>query len=424
MPENTVLACQNEITDVPGWLNEQYVEKVLRCALKEGSIKLKQLTIDYAVPKGDNFASIIYRIRVTYHARDQEYETTSTFIVKGMITEGLAGEKLRQYDVQRKEMDVYQFVVPELKRMMKSVGERSELYPSALAVDRKHEVILFKDLAQDGYRMADRTKGMDMAHLKMAITMMAKLHAGSMKLREQDPTIFEHYRTGMITRETEAFHPMFVLIYDALVDEVAGWGPEWGTYHRKLEILRPNFVEYGLRVFDNDPDAEDLCVFVHGDLWVNNLLYKYDTQGTPCDAVLLDFQYCCYGTPMIDFCYLYYTSARDDIRQSCLDELLQYYYYALVGCARDLQYHGKIPTLHQFLQQAMRKMFYGVYSSFIALPVQMNDKTENADFEALMGDDERAQIYKRTIVSNVKYRKIIQGLLPQFDRKGLLDPLY
>lgn len=64
-----------------------------------------------------------------------------------------------------------------------------------------------------------------------------------------------------------------------------------------------------------------------------------------------------------------------------------------------------------------------VYSTFIALPVQMNDNTADADFEALMCNDERAQSFKRMIVANDKYQTILRGLLPQFDRKGLLDRL-
>uniref|UniRef100_A0A182QLU8 CHK kinase-like domain-containing protein n=1 Tax=Anopheles farauti TaxID=69004 RepID=A0A182QLU8_9DIPT len=422
MPENIVPACSDASAEAPDWLNEQYVEHMLRCALKDASVKVRQLDICYAVPKGNNYASIIFRIRVTYHSK-QQYETTRTFIVKGMITQGIAGEKLRTYDVQRKEMDVYQFVIPELKQMMKSVGEHSELFPTALAVDRKREVIVFKDLAPDGFRMVDRTQGMDMVHLKMAINRMAKMHAGSLKLREKQPDVFNTYRMSIVTRETDAFHPMLVNIFKALVDEVGTWGPDWAYYYGKLDALRPNFVEYSQRVIDNDPAGEDLCVFVQGDLWVNNFLYKYDPHGKPVDAVILDFQYCYYGSPMIDFCYLYYTSARDDIRQSCFDELLQYYYYELVDCARELQYRGKLPTLYQFLQQTQRKMFFAAYSTFIALPVQMNENTEDADFEALMCEDERAQNFKRMIVANEKFHVILRGLLPQFDRKGLLDKL-
>uniref|UniRef100_A0A182JZL2 CHK domain-containing protein n=1 Tax=Anopheles christyi TaxID=43041 RepID=A0A182JZL2_9DIPT len=423
MPENTTPAClQDEATDVPDWLNATYVEQMLRCAFKDASIKVRKLSVYYAVPKGNNYASIIFRIGVTYHSQLQ-YETTRTFIVKGMITEGIPGEKLRQYDVQRKEMDVYQFVVPELKQLMTSIGEPGELYPTALIVDREREVIVFKDLAPDGYRMVDRTQGMDMVHMKMAIKLMAQMHAGSLRMREQQPTIFESYNRSIVTRQTDAFYPMFVHIFNALTDEVGKWGAEWEYYHVKLQQLAPNFVEYAQRVIDNDPASDELCVFVQGDLWVNNFLFQYDAQGAPVDVVVLDFQFCTYGTPMIDFCYLFYTSARDDIRQSCFDELLQYYYYELVGYARRFQYRGKLPTLFQFLQQAQRKMFFAVYSTFIALPVQMNDNTEDADFEALMCSDERARNFKRMIVENPKYQPILRGLLPQFDRKGLLDKL-
>lgn len=419
MPEES---CSPTIDDeIPTWLNSEYFEQLLRRVREDPTIKVQSADVKYALPKGENYASVIFRVRVVFQTKDRSILDRS-YIVKGMSTVEIAKQKLGEYNVHGKEMDVYEFVIPELKRLARSLGDRAELYPSPLSIDRENNVMIFSDLSRKGFVMADRTSGLDLTHTKMSLKVMAKLHAGSLKLAEMYPTIFDRYKTGMMNRKTNAFYPFFYHTYDALTEEVGTWETEWQYYASKLRKLRPHFVEQGLTVFDHQTD-DDLRVFVEGDFWTNNLLFKYDSNGKPVDIVLLDFQFCCHATPAVDLCYFFFSSTRDEIRQNSFDELMQYYYYHLADYAKRLNYTRKFPTLHQFQRQLLKKMFYAVYTSFVALPVQINEDTTDADFEALVSDDERSRRFRRTMMSNPKYHKIIKGLLPLFDRKGLLDKL-
>lgn len=51
----------------------------------------------------------------------------------------------------------------------------------------------------------------------------------------------------------------------------------------------------------------------------------------------------------------------------------------------------------------------------------INENSENADFEALQGVDERAIQFKKMVYENEKLHKILKRLLPLCDKKGLLD---
>ncbi|XP_058822376.1 uncharacterized protein LOC131683967 [Topomyia yanbarensis] len=421
MQEETKQPSIEVFDETPEWLNVEYFERVLQKVRDDTSLSVQSVEVKSAFPKGVNYASIIYRVRVIFHTKDKLTYSRS-YIVKGMPEEGMAKQKLSEYNVHGKEMDIYQLVIPELKQLMKSIGDRTDLYPTTLTIDRVKNVIVFKDLSSKGYIMADRFVGLDMLHTKMSLKLMAKLHASSLKLAEMSPNIFKEYKTGMVTRETDAFYPLFYSNFDALTEEISTWDQEWHYYANKLRKLRPFFIEQGLSVFDHQRE-DDLRVLVHSDLWVNNLLFKYDTNGKPVDVILLDFQFCCYSTPVVDLCYFFFTSTQDAIRQNCFDELMQYYYYHLASYVKKLNCSKKFPTLHEFQRHVLKKLFYAIYSSFIALPVQINEDVADADFEALLGNDERAQRYRRTIMSNKKYHKIIKGLLPTFDRKGLLDKL-
>ncbi|XP_019553110.2 uncharacterized protein LOC109422703 [Aedes albopictus] len=421
MPEENQLFMSEDSRATPEWINAEYFKTVLQKCKNDLTIEVQAVRVRYALPKGENFASVIYRAQVVYR-RSGEPVITSSYILKGVAESPVARQKLGEYDVHGKEMDVYQLVIPELMRLMKSVGELSELYPDALCVDRSHEMIILNDVLQEGFVMVDRTKGLDATHTKMSLKAMAKLHAGSLKLVERYPTIFDRYTTGMMNRKTDAFHLFFQSTYDALMDEIYSWNPEWHYYANKLAKLRPHYLEQGMTVFDND-SADDLRVFVHGDFWVNNLMFKYDARGVPIDMLVLDFQYCCYGSPAIDLCYFFFTSSCDEIRQNSFDEYMQYYYYQLAKYVKKLNCSIRFPTLHQFQQQIMKKMFYSVHSSIVALPLHLNELAEDADLETLLAGDERSRRFKRAIMTNVNYQKIIKGLLPTFDRKGLLDKL-
>ncbi|XP_055605524.1 uncharacterized protein LOC129753704 [Uranotaenia lowii] len=407
--------------EIPEWLNGAYFESLLRKSKNDTSLKIKSAKVEFALGKGENYASEIYRVRVIYRTGRGE-DFSRSYIVKGRSTNAVAKRKLTEYKVQAKEMDIYELVIPEMKKMMRAIGDRAELYPAVVTVDRERDVIVFKDLVPRGYVMADRLQMLDAVHTRMALNLLAKFHAGSLKLVEEQPTIFDRYKTGMMTRETDAFHQFFNLTFKSFADEVDSWGPEWQYYANKLKKLQLDFLEQGLRVFDHQ-DKDDIRVLVQGDLWTNNLLFKYDSSGKPLDIILLDFQFCCFASPAVDLFYFFFTSTRDEIRQNCLDEYMQYYYNCLVEYAKLLHCTKKLPSLHQFQQQLLKKMFNAIYSSFVALPIQINEDSTDAEFETLVGNDERSKRYRNTIMTNPKFHKIVKGLLPMFDRKGLLDKL-
>lgn len=54
-------------------------------------------------------------------------------------------------------------------------------------------------------------------------------------------------------------------------------------------------------------------------------------------------------------------------------------------------------------------------------PVQRCEETEDADFNALMKQDERAINFKNACYKNPYCQGMIRKLLPVYERKGLLD---
>uniref|UniRef100_A0A8D8JDC3 (northern house mosquito) hypothetical protein n=1 Tax=Culex pipiens TaxID=7175 RepID=A0A8D8JDC3_CULPI len=421
MSNNIVVTMPFSTDEIPEWLNATYFENILKIERNDLSIRVPSIAVSYALSKGENYVSIIFRSALKVQSKSQPLHDES-YIVKYTPTDGAANLKMKDYNVHEKEMNVYELVISKIDKMMRSIGDHSKLFPKTLAVDREHDAIIFEDLNHGGFVMADRVSGLGLEHTKKVLVGLAKLHACSLKLIEMEPEIVDRFNTGILTRHTSALYSMFQSSFDALIEEMKTWDSKWQYYCDKLEKLQPYFIENSLSVTDHECEV-DLRVLNHGDPWTNNMMFLNDPDGKPMDVVLLDLQFCNYTTPAADLLYFFYTSTKDEIRQNCFEELMQYYYNHFSDYVNRLGCSKKIPTLHQFQQHLLKKMFFAVNSSIVPLPIAINEVTCDADFEGLTGNDDRTRQFKRTVMANKKYHKIIQALLPVFDRKGLLDTL-
>ncbi|CAO1438719.1 unnamed protein product [Diamesa tonsa] len=409
--------------EIPSWLTDQYMEKVLQKSRQDPALKVKRIVVQQCGGKGDSYASTMYRVATFYNCIDHP-ETThfGSYIIKTLPTHEMAKEKLGtgHYNVQQKEMEMYQQILPEYERILTSIAEDGNIFPKAISIDHVHEVIVLEDLMEKKFIMNDRTKGLDLKHSQIALKKLASMHACSIMMLEKNPKVFENFDTGMFNRKTSAFHIFFQSNLEAVVNEVEQW-PGQEYYARKLRNLLKTMLDNAITTFDCDDG--DLHVLTHGDLWINNMMFKYDAEGNIIDIVVLDFQYCCLASPTLDLIYFILTSTKNELRFDQFDELVQFYYYQLRDLLLKMNFDmSKLPSLHKFHLQMEKKLFYGFTTLFLVFPVMIS-KDKDADFEALMSSDSRATQFKKRLVQNPYYQEVIKRALPLMDRKGLLDPM-
>lgn len=116
--------------------------------------------------------------------------------MKALPLHELAKEKLGQYNVQTKEMDIYQRIIPQFKQTLKSIKEDGNIFPKAIAIDHQKEVIVLEDLVEKKFVMADRIQQLDNAHTKLTLQKMAKMHAASIVSHSKDATVFNKFDMG------------------------------------------------------------------------------------------------------------------------------------------------------------------------------------------------------------------------------------
>lgn len=115
-----------------------------------------------------------------------------------MCQNEMALEKLGKdnFDVQHKEMDMYYRILPELKNLLQSIGENSNIFPSTISIDEANDIIIMEDLLEKKYVMPNRVERLDLVHVKMALKKLALLHASSIVMHARNPQVFDNFNTG------------------------------------------------------------------------------------------------------------------------------------------------------------------------------------------------------------------------------------
>lgn len=160
----------------------------------------------------------------------------------------------------------------------------------------------------------------------------------------------------MINRRNKSFDNFYLTALDALAELTSKW-ENFGKLTEKLKRLRPHLMEKGRFAFD--AKERQFNTLIHGDVWVNNSMFTYDTMGEPNNMMLVDFQFCCWASPTIDLLYFFNTSLREDLRMYHQDELLQWYHSVLAKTLQTLGYRGYVPTLLEFHGEFLQNSFYG-----------------------------------------------------------------
>jgi hypothetical protein len=122
--------------------------------------------------------------------------------------------------------------------------------------------------------MADRTVGLDMKHCLLVMKTLAQSHAASAVLHLKDPEIFKPLGEDFYCERQRKFLEMF---FQSSMQNVAKEVENWPLYSDrfacKLHRLADKSVD--ILIKDMQRNDEDFNVLVHGDLWLNNMMFRY-----------------------------------------------------------------------------------------------------------------------------------------------------
>lgn len=403
------------VQNIPTFLNEKFFEEIL--SANQQNFKINKFSITAGSKPGDNYCSEVYRGNLNYTTSEESNKNVS-LIVKIMSYQPNRSEVMDAMQSHEKEVDFYLTVIPELNKLFKSKNFGPKHYYSSLAPNK---ILVLEDLNVLGFKMCDRKFLLDLNHCKVVMSQLGTFHAASMINAKNNPRSMDKYNYGMFNSggmANKLMHGMLEKNIKALIPIFEKFGDDFKDV---VDSLKKNQHKFLNKILENcNQDLEnDIAVLNHGDLWINNFLFKYE-NGTPTDTIFIDYQNIYFSSLGIDINFFLNTSPLPEVRENHREELYKIYYKSFSKALESSNYEN-IPTYSKVLEEIERKEFYGLFAALVFLPmILMEEQPENNGIEALLSEEHAVQ-FREICLNGKTFQRSIKYILKRFNKNGILN---
>lgn len=103
--------------------------------------------------------------------------------------------------VYDKELEMYEQILPRLTTMLRKHDIVEDIFARTINVSYSKKAIVFEDLSLKGYRMPNKTGGLDEIHAKMLLRKLAIYHAAAAQLGQTDRSAYKNFQFGWFKKK-------------------------------------------------------------------------------------------------------------------------------------------------------------------------------------------------------------------------------
>ncbi|KAL1140755.1 hypothetical protein AAG570_000685 [Ranatra chinensis] len=329
------------------------------------------------------------------------------------------------WDYFKTEITAYSRILPLIGGLLKDTGEEI-FWPECLGY-REHDKLVLEDLKVQGYEpTVSLPPGLDLEEATLVVRSLAKYHAASAVLIERGRIDVDTLQEAPYCGKLEVFNRILAMSMTAVAKYGRLMWPESGQrYADMLENMLPRMEAELKRICGRSKAG--WSVINHGDTWLMNFMFKYDSLRKPTSIILssnriIDYQIVNYNSFASDLTQLIYSSLTTANRRLHYDALMSSYReqlhrtLGLLGWPED-----KLPTEDLLRSEMDDFRFLGLVVTMITVPVVMA-----GDRVPLPSDGERLEGRTSSFEMRAKnplFMDHMLSLMKEFDKAGILKPL-
>lgn len=279
---------------------------------------------------------LIVKCQVKMTDRTKIKEEVSFFVKAVPEASPTQAQYIADFGAFKKEVRLYKTLLP---RLVEATG--IEFAPHCY-LTKEFNCLAFEDLHTMGFRMASSVGGsLDQAHLLVTLDALASLHASSMIFEKEQNLQLDSLFPGFLDENSYPTNSNLnngritwvantTTALSALIPEI----PQFAN-HSQIAHIRRCFEKIIYQIFEfSKPSTRFRNAFNHGDLWKNNILFKYATISDgdqrnvtlPVEAKFVDFQLARYAPPALDVMTICTMVTSSEFRKTHLNRMIDAYY--------------------------------------------------------------------------------------------------
>ncbi|XP_055856551.1 uncharacterized protein LOC129919629 [Episyrphus balteatus] len=401
----------------PGWLTEEFIQKILRNSEKDETIKVLSLDIAPATLNNDHYGSVMYRTKIEYKNSKNENITLSLIVKTMPEHDSIKKDMLEGTFIFKTEIRMYSETIPKMEAILRKYGDDTVLGAKVYYASMEpHNVLIFEDLVVKGYStLQNRTPNEE--EVKRALMKIAKWHAVSHILAKEEPEMITNYNDGIFTIDMEKIE-MFTTAIPNFINHTLSSDEELKKYIPLFENLKETLLPRCADIWNYYKRGQKaIYVLNHGDFHFKNMMFKHKESGELDDLMLVDFQTCYYGPSATDIMYSTYMLMDGDTRWNRRDEMIYYYFQIFIDCLKKFDYKGEIPKMVDLqidlikcraLETCMLVTFLPFVACFNDNSIAMDDIVESPDY--------RSKVFANPVVVEE-----VKRTLPRYLHRGNLE---